>query len=88
MSQTITNEEIMGVGMSTEDGCEIFNDYENNIATGYFTHAEGENTEAAGRASHAEGKDTKASGIGAHAEGWGSEALAGDKGTVLLSPFS
>jgi hypothetical protein len=34
---------------------EIFNDYENNSATGNYSHAEGENTVASGIASHAEG---------------------------------
>ena len=34
---------------------EIFNDYENNIASGNYSHAEGQNTNAWGQASHAEG---------------------------------
>lgn len=49
---------------------EIFNDYENNIATNSYSHAEGTSTAALAYASHAEGEKTIASGSYAHAEGW------------------
>lgn len=57
------------VGKKTAEGGEIFNDYENNIASGYASHAEGDNTEASGVRSHAEGYDTTASANCSHAEG-------------------
>lgn len=74
--------------ITAQDGAEIFNDYENNIATGRFSHSEGLVTIAAGLASHAEGhfafaegdyshvegKHTTASGRASHAEGEGSTA--------------
>lgn len=46
---------------------EAFND--SNIATGYYSHAEGYNTVASGTYSHAEGNNTVAEGSGSHAEG-------------------
>lgn len=48
---------------------EIFNDYINNRAESYFTHAEGHDTSAFGTASHAEGQGTITNGVAAHAEG-------------------
>ena len=48
---------------------EYFNNYENNKASGVFSHAEGCDTKATGFASHAEGDTTIASGDYAHAEG-------------------
>lgn len=48
---------------------EIFNDYENNEASGGASHAEGVGTKAAGLASHAEGYETSATHQFAHAEG-------------------
>ena len=77
------------VGKLGQDGSsEIFNDYENNVAsggyshsegwdttaTGYGSHAEGGCTEATGNYSHAEGGSTIASGSDAHAEGSGTES--------------
>lgn len=56
------------VGLKTDEGGEIFNDYENNIAT-TNSHAEGINTKAYGNGSHAEGVNTTATGINSHAEG-------------------
>ena len=56
------------VGQKTTDGGEIFNDYENNIAT-TNSHAEGNNTIASGAYSHAEGSGANASGSCSHAEG-------------------
>lgn len=41
---------------------EIFNNYKNNIASGLYSHAEGDNTLASGSASHAGGYHTIASG--------------------------
>lgn len=53
----------------TKNGSEIFN-YEENIANGLYSHAEGYNTETQNYvASHAEGMGTNAGGAGAHAEG-------------------
>ena len=48
-----------GVGLITEQGGEIFNDYEDNVASGNYSHAEGANTKAGGEASHTEGYNTK-----------------------------
>lgn len=48
---------------------EIFNDYENNIADGSFTHAEGYRTKASGSDAHAEGNQCQANGNFTHAEG-------------------
>lgn len=62
--------EISGVGKEgAGEGAEIFNNYEANIAEGYYSHAEGDNTMAYGYASHAEGSGTQASEYTAHAEG-------------------
>ena len=48
---------------------EIFNDYENNVASGAYSHAEGYSTTALGKRSHAEGSNTNAFGQDSHAEG-------------------
>ena len=69
--QTFT---IDGVETVAGVGAEIFNDYQNNIATGQSSHAEGVNTTAAAICSHAEGGGTKAMGAFAHAEGGYTEA--------------
>lgn len=55
----------------TATGAEIFNDYENNKATGEYSHAEGIYTKSSGGlGSHAEGNSTNATGgYGSHAEG-------------------
>lgn len=50
-------------------GCEIFNDYENNIASSHYAHAEGSGTKATAPGTHAEGNGTVASNSYAHAEG-------------------
>ena len=55
-------------------GAEVFNDYENNIASGDYSHAEGNETMAYGNYSHAEGSGTTASGNYSHAEGSGTIA--------------
>ena len=48
---------------------EIFNSYNNNKATGQYSHAEGYHSKATGNYSHAEGNGTTASGSYSHAEG-------------------
>ena len=65
-----------GVGKftNTDRNCEIFNDYENNVASAYYSHAEGYMTTANAPYSHAEGKETTASNEYAHAEGRESKA--------------
>lgn len=60
----------------TADGSEIFNDAENNVASGFHSHAEGQNTSASGDYSHAEGQATTASGNHSHAEGYTTTASA------------
>ena len=54
---------------ATGIGCEIFNDYENNIASSTYAHAEGSGTKATAPSTHAEGNSTTASNTYAHAEG-------------------
>ena len=61
------------VGKATGNGSEVFNDYANNVATGFYAHAEGTGTTAEG-ASHAEGEGTTASRLG-HAEGYRTQAI-------------
>ena len=56
------------------NGAEIFNDYETNIASGNYSHAEGFSTRALGDNAHAEGSNTVASGYWSHAEGGKTEA--------------
>lgn len=60
-----------GVGeyTNTSKNCEIFNDYENNVASAYYSHAEGYMTTASAPYSHAEGYGTVSSSTGTHAEG-------------------
>ena len=50
-------------------GAEIFNDFANNVASGQYSHAEGNGTTANGEGSHAEGAGTTAKGSNSHAEG-------------------
>lgn len=59
---------------ATGIGCEIFNDYENNIASSTYDHAEGNGTKATAPSTHAEGNSTTASSTYAHAEGYGTTA--------------
>ena len=54
---------------------EIFNDLQNNIALGAYSHAEGYSTYAAGDNSHAEGYQTYVNGAHAHVEGNSSYSL-------------
>jgi len=75
-----------GTPVIAKRGSEIFNDYaereydtngnaiNGNIATGYYSHAEGNATTATGNRSHAEGSATTASGEFSHAEGGGTLA--------------
>ena len=56
--------------LGTGKNSEIFNSYENNVASGINSHAEGLQTTASGINSHAEGWVTTASGYASHAEGW------------------
>ena len=53
----------------TGKNSEIFNDYQYNIASGEYAHAEGTYSTASGNRSHAEGS-SEASGEYAHAEGY------------------
>lgn len=77
-----------GVGKAVGEGAEIFNDYENNVALGSYSHAEGYESYVSGFAAHAEGysnatKDyahaegylTEAMGVGSHAEGCSTSAF-------------
>ena len=69
---TIADE--VGQFTATGIGCEIFNDYENNIASSLYAHAEGNGTKATAPSTHAEGNSTTASSTYAHAEGYGTTA--------------
>jgi len=62
------------VGLIYDGVGEIFNDYENNVASGSYSHAEGAYTEASGHWSHAEGYHTKAYDRWTHAEGYATKA--------------
>lgn len=64
---TIADE--VGQLTATGIGCEIFNDYENNIASSTYAHAEGNGTKATAPSTHAEGNSTVASSTYAHSEG-------------------
>ena len=71
INNKITTGNAGGVGKLTATGigCEIFNDYENNIASSLYAHAEGNGTKATAPSTHAEGNSTTASSTYAHAEG-------------------
>ena len=71
----------MTVKRGSAVGSEIFNVFDNgedwyveNVASGDYSHAEGDNTVAEGFGSHAEGGGTTASGDYSHAEGGGTTA--------------
>ena len=66
---TIADE--VGQFTDTDRNCEVFNDYENNVASAYYSHAEGYKTTANAPYSHAEGSNTVASDPSCHAEGTG-----------------
>lgn len=69
---TIADE--VGQFTNTDKNCEVFNDYENNVASAYYSHAEGYMTTANAPYSHAEGSNTVASNLSCHAEGSGTTA--------------
>lgn len=69
---TIADE--VGQFTDTDRNCEVFNDYENNVASAYYSHAEGYMTTANAPYSHAEGSNTVASNLSCHAEGSGTTA--------------
>ncbi len=69
---TIADE--VGQFTNTDKNCEVFNDYENNVASAYYSHAEGYMTTASAPYSHAEGSNTVASNLSCHAEGSGTTA--------------
>lgn len=82
-----------GVYFPTTSYAEIFNDYTHNVATGIFSHAEGEHTTASGGDSHAEGYYATASGDFSHAEGWrttanGDRSHAEGAGTTASGNYS
>ena len=56
------------IGVS-KGGGEVFNDYDNNTASGNNSHAEGAKTNASGDNSHAEGNGGTATGTNSHVEG-------------------
>lgn len=62
------------IGVS-KGGGEVFNDYDNNTASGNNSHAEGAKTKASGNYSHAEGNLTVASGLNSHTEGYNTKAI-------------
>lgn len=65
------------IGVS-KGGGEVFNDYDNNTASGNNSHAEGTKTKASGDNSHAEGNSTVASGSNSHTEGYNTKATNGN----------
>ena len=69
---TIADE--VGQFTNTDKNCEVFNDYENNVASAYYSHAEGYMTTASAPHSHEEGSNTVASNLSCHAEGSGTTA--------------
>lgn len=73
INNKITTGNAGGVGKftNTDKNCEVFNDYENNVASAYYSHAEGYMTTANAPYSHAEGSNTVASNPSCHAEGTG-----------------
>ena len=76
INNKITTGNAGGVGKftNTDKNCEVFNDYENNVASAYYSHAEGYKTTANAPYSHAEGSNTVASNLSCHAEGSGTTA--------------
>lgn len=64
---TIADE--VGQFTNTDRNCEVFNDYQNNVASAYYSHAEGYMTTANAPYSHAEGYGTVAREMSTHAEG-------------------
>lgn len=56
--------------MEVGAGCEIFNNINNTVGNGTYSHAEGYMTLALGNNAHAEGNSTSAINSGTHAEGY------------------
>ena len=74
-SQARENIGASSVGKSgAGENSEIFNNYDGNLASGTYSHAEGYSTQALGECSHAEGYSTQALGEGSHAEGYSTTA--------------
>lgn len=71
--QARTNIGVVGKAGSGESST-VFNNYDLNIASGGYSHAEGSGTESSNLTSHAEGFATRASGMASHSEGSGTEA--------------
>ena len=71
INNKITTGNAGGVGKftNTDRNCEVFNDYKNNVASAYYSHAEGYKSTANAPYSHAEGSNTVASNLSCHAEG-------------------
>ena len=71
-----------GTTATVGQGAEIFNDYRTrgnnnnngNVASGSYSHAEGNSTTASDYCAHAEGSNTYAKGYQSHAEGYGTIA--------------
>jgi hypothetical protein len=77
----------------TNEGAEIFNDYEYNMASGMYSHAEGSGTTSSNYCAHAEGNDTRAYGYASHAEGeetfaYGSSSHAEGIDTEAIGSYS
>lgn len=75
------------------EGSEIFNDYQNNVATGVNSKAEGGYTSATGAHAHAEGYHTTASGFDSHSEGnytfsSGAHSHSEGNGTQAIGSYS
>ena len=66
----------VGKFTNSDKNCEIFNDYANNVAQAYYSHAEGYKTSATAPYTHSEGSETVASAPYAHAEGYMTQATA------------
>ena len=67
--------ELVGQKYDVNNG-EIFNDYENNIASMPYTHVEGYKNEASGAYAHVEGSNNKATHNSTHVEGANNTASA------------
>ena len=68
-------DQLQDVQDTAQQGAEIFNNYETNIAFGEWSHAEGRETQAIGSMAHAEGSGTLAYGRATHSEGDGTLAI-------------
>ena len=87
---------------SSNPNSEIFNDYENNSVSSFYSHAEGRATHALGFASHtegghtvtrgdyshAEGQSTEASGIASHSEGQKTKAISDGASSHGIETFA